>query len=103
MVAGGVEPPSEVAYYIAFFVRLKFLVPSFVPSNFRAAPLQIEEKGRPDLYAARSMRVRISLTSHAAIRGPNFLVGFGNLPSEMPFHHVDRETGINANTSGSRI
>ena len=36
MVAGGVESPSEVAYYIAFFVRLKFLVPSFVPSNFRA-------------------------------------------------------------------
>jgi len=36
MVAGGVEPPSEVAYNIAFFVRLKFPVPSFVPSNFRA-------------------------------------------------------------------
>jgi hypothetical protein len=49
-----------------------------------AAPLQIEEKGRPDLYAARSMRARISLTFHAAIRGPSILLGFGNLPSEIP-------------------
>ena len=64
---------------------------------------ELMEKGRPSRYAALSMRVRISLTSHAAIRGPNRLSGFGNLPDLMPAHHVDREIGIKVKMVGNRM
>jgi hypothetical protein len=44
-------------------------------------------------YSAFSMRVRMSSTFHAVVRGPSF-IGFGKRPVLIPAHQVERPTGI---------
>ena len=44
----------------------------------------------------------MSLRFHAVVRGDN-LTGWGYRPDRTPAHQVDFETGISANTCGSRM
>src|SRR5208282_1437287 len=47
-------------------------------------------------YSAFSIRLRISSTFQAVVRGPSF-TGLGKRPVLIPAHHVERPTGRNRN------
>ena len=49
-----------------------------------------------------SIKVRMSLTRHAVVRGPSFM-DLGKRPSLTPTHQIERLTGISVGMGGSAL